>query len=63
MAYVRSAQNHNGVKFSCVCNCLFCFISEIADRSVESYKNDNFLVFLAVWGYIPMFLGKLRSGL
>ena len=26
-------------------------------------KNDNFLVFLAVWGYIPMFLGKLRSGL
>ena len=63
MAYVRSAQNLNGVKFSCAYNCLFCFMSEIADRRVQVKKNDNFLVFLAVWGYIPMFLGKLRSGL
>ena len=38
MAYVRSAQNQNGVKFSCVCNCLFRFMSEIPDKSVESYK-------------------------
>ena len=26
-------------------------------------KNDNFLVFLAVWVLFPMFLGRLRKAL
>ena len=30
---------------------------------LELMKNDQFLVFLAVWVLFPKFLGRLRSGL
>ena len=57
MAYYGTAKNHKIVSCSGVPNC-FSF-----GRSVQSYENDHFLVFLTVWVLFLKFLGRLRSGL
>ena len=40
------------------------FYDQVWQREVfKLMKNDHFVVFLAVWGLFPKFLGRLRSGL